>query len=890
MGGFEMKAFYAKTKEEVFNELNTGDRGLKNDEVKKRIEEYGFNEFKEKKTRTTIQKFLEQFKDFLVLILIGAAIISGFVGEIADSIIILSVVIINATLGVIQENKAEESLKTLKKMAAPLALVIRNGISVEIPVREIVPGDLVILEAGRYVPADLRLIETSNLKIEESSLTGESVPVEKIDSAVDDENIGIGDRKNMAFMSSMVTYGRGKGIVVATGMKTEIGKIADMLANVEEEQTPLQIKLEEAGKWMGLAALAICGIMFIVGILNGKELLEMFMTSISLAVAAIPEGLPAVVTIVLAVGVQKMIKRNAIIRKLPAVETLGCATVICSDKTGTLTQNKMTVKRIYSINGFADYITDAKKIIYISNLCNDTKIVDEDGKYKTIGDPTETALIDMAFSVGIDKRKLDEEYVRVEEIPFDSDRKLMTTFNKNGDKIEVNTKGAPDILISRCKYVLDGDKIRDINNEDLENIKNANEEMAKNALRVLAVGYKVVDKVEIENAENDLIFAGLIGMIDPPREEAKDAVHLCKTAGIKPVMITGDHKITAIAIAKELGILKDESEAITGTELEKMSDDELFNNVKKYSVYARVSPEHKVRIVEAWKKNGQIVAMTGDGVNDAPALKTANIGAAMGITGTDVAKEAADMVLTDDNFATIVSAVEEGRTIYSNIKKSISYLLSCNIGEIVTLFVATLLGWAEPLLPIHILWVNLVTDSLPALALGMEAAEPGVMKQPPRDPDEGIFSKGTGVRILLQGIFIGVVTLISYVYGVNYGKTRGMSFEEYEILGRTMAFFTLSLSQLVHAFNNRYETKSVLVNGIFNNKYLDLAAIASFIIQLIVLASPFLRNVFKVTLLNGEQIMVVAVCSIAPLFAVEIAKLITKQKNKAFFKKLNALP
>ncbi|KRQ86795.1 Calcium-transporting ATPase 1 [Caloramator mitchellensis] len=873
-----MKAFYAKTKEEVFNELNTSDRGLTNDEVKKRIEEYGFNEFKEKKTRTTFQKFMDQFKDFLVLILIGAAIISGFVGEVADSIIILLVVIINATLGVIQENKAEESLKALKKMAAPLAHVIRNGISLEIPVREIVPGDLVVLEAGRYVPADLRLIETSNLKIEESSLTGESVPVEKNDRALDSENIGIGDRKNMAFMSSMVTYGRGKGIVVATGMKTEIGKIADMLANVEEEQTPLQIKLEEAGKWMGIAALVICGIMFIVGILKGKELLEMFMTSISLAVAAIPEGLPAVVTIVLAVGVQKMIKRNAIIRKLPAVETLGCATVICSDKTGTLTQNKMTVKRIYTINGFADDITDAKKVIYISNLCNDTKIVDEDGKYKTIGDPTETALIDMAFSVGIDKRKLDEEYVRIEEIPFDSDRKLMTTFNKNGDKIEVNTKGAPDILLSRCKYVLDGDKIREITNEDLENIKNANEEMAKNALRVLAAGYKVVDKVEIESAENDLIFAGLIGMIDPPREEAKDAVHVCKTAGIKPVMITGDHKSTAIAIAKELGILNDESEAITGAELEKMSDDELFNNVKKYSVYARVSPEHKVRIVEAWKKNGQIVAMTGDGVNDAPALKTANIGAAMGITGTDVAKEAADMVLTDDNFATIVSAVEEGRTIYSNIKKSISYLLSCNIGEIVTLFVATLLGWAEPLLPIHILWVNLVTDSLPALALGMEAAEPGVMKQPPRDPDEGIFSKGAGFRILLQGIFIGVVTLIAYVYGVNYGKARGMSFDEYEILGRTMAFFTLSLSQLVHAFNNRYETKSVLVNGIFKNKYLNLAATASFIIQLIVLASPFLRNIFKVTLLNGEQIMVVAACSIAPLFAVEIAKFIRKQK------------
>jgi len=872
-----MKPFYMLTKQEIFSELNTNENGISDEEAKRRLSEFGYNEFKERKTKSLFQRFLDQFKDFLVIILIVAAIISGFIGEIADSIIILFVIILNAVLGVIQENKAEKSLNALKKMASPLAVVIRNGISKEIPVREIVPGDIVVLEAGRYVPADLRLIEAVNLKVEESSLTGESVPVEKSSEALDNENISIGDRKNMAFMSSMVTYGRGKGVVVATGMKTEIGKIADMLSNVEEEQTPLQVKLEEAGKWMGITALAICAVMFLVGILRGHELFDMFMTSIALAVAAIPEGLPAVVTIVLAVGVQKMIKRNAIIRKLPAVETLGCATVICSDKTGTLTQNKMTVKEIFTINGYADDILDARKALIISNLCNDTKVVEENGKIVTLGDPTETALVDIALKAGLDKRELEKQYVRIDEIPFDSDRKLMTTFNRYEDKIKVNVKGAPDILLSKCKFILDNNVVREITNDDIERIKRANEEMAAKALRVLAVGYKNTNEVDINNAEKDLIFVALIGMIDPPREEAKDAVKKCKTAGIKPVMITGDHKTTAIAIAKELGILNSDEEAITGVELEKMSDEELFNNVTRYSVYARVSPEHKVKIVEAWKKNGQIVAMTGDGVNDAPALKTANIGAAMGITGTDVAKEAADMVLTDDNFATIVAAVEEGRTIYSNIKKSISYLLSCNIGEIVTLFVATLLGWAEPLLPIHILWVNLVTDSLPALALGMEPAEEGVMKQPPRDPNEGIFSKGTGFRILMQGILIGALTLIAYVYGVNYGKKQGLSFEEYELIGRTMAFFTLSLSQLVHAFNNRYELKSVIANGMFKNKYLNIAVLISLFIQIMVLSTSFLRKIFKVTLLNSEQIVIVLLCSIAPLVVVEIAKLFRKK-------------
>lgn len=866
------------TKKEVLEKLNTTEKGISKEEVEKRQKEYGYNEFQEKKSKSMFERFIEQFKDFLIIILIVAAVISGALGEIPDAVIILIVVVLNAVLGIIQENKAEESLKALKKMAAPIANVIRNGVITEVPARELVPGDVVLLEAGKYVPADLRLIEAANLKIEESSLTGESVPVEKNTEIIENPDVPLGDRKNLAFMSSMVTYGRGKGVVISTGMKTEIGKIADMISKFEEESTPLQKKLEEVGKWLGIAAIGICGIMFLVGVIEGRDVFQMFMTSVSLAVAAIPEGLPAVVTIVLAVGVQKMAKRNAIIRKLPAVETLGCATVICSDKTGTLTQNRMTVKKMYSIEGFSDDIEDCKRILYIANLCNDTQIVDEDGKFKTIGDPTETALIDIALGAGIDKRELENKYLRVDEIPFDSDRKLMTTFNKDDVEIVANIKGAPDILISRCRYILENDSIRDITQEDIEKIQSANEEMASKALRVLAVGFKHMPVVEKQHAEEDIVFAGLIGMIDPPREEAKDAVSLCKTAGIKPVMITGDHKATAVAIARELGILNDEKESTTGAELEKMSQEELIKRVKDYSVYARVSPEHKVRIVDAWKSNGQIVAMTGDGVNDAPALKMANIGAAMGITGTDVAKEAADMILTDDNFATVVSAVEEGRTIFSNIKKSIHYLLSCNIGEIITLFIATVIGYPEPLLPIHILWVNLVTDSLPALALGMEPAENGVMDQPPRDPNEGVFGSGLGLKISLQGVLVGAVTLFAYFYGLLYGgeATKEAAIEA----ARSMAFFTLSLSQLVHSFNARYEKKSVIANGMFKNKYLNIAVLVSLLIQFGVLLTPSIRNIFKVRILTITEVLVVVLCSITPLLAVEAVKLIRKLIKK----------
>lgn len=873
-GGKDMDTFYSKTKEQVMEKLKSSENGISESEAQKRIKEYGYNEFEEKKGKTMLQRFAEQFKDFLIIVLIVAAIISGITGEVTDAVIILLIVVINAIFGVVQENNAEKSLKALKKMSAPMARVVRDGKSRDVHSRELVSGDVVIVEAGKYIPADLRIIESSNLKIEESSLTGESVPVQKDDGIIDKEDVPLGDRTNMAFMSSMVTYGRGRGVVVATGMNTEIGKIADMISKVEEEETPLQKRLAEVGKYLGIGALVICAVMFVVGVINGREVFEMFMTAVSLAVAAIPEGLPAVVTIVLAAGVQKMIKKNAIIRKLPAVETLGCASVICSDKTGTLTQNKMTVQKIFTIDGFSDDVKYTGKTLEIANYCNDTQIVNENGKYKTLGDPTETALVDAALKYNIDKRKLDEENPRVDEIPFDSDRKLMTTFSKMKEGYQVNIKGAPDILVPRCKYILENGSVRSINDDDLKKIKSANEKMAENALRILAAGYKIESSIDKENAENNVIFAGLIGMIDPPRAEAKDAVELCKKAGIKPVMITGDHKTTAVAIAKDLGILGDSGRAVSGEELEKMSQEELENNISDISVYARVSPEHKVRIVKAWKAKGKIVAMTGDGVNDAPALKMANIGAAMGITGTDVAKEAADMILTDDNFATVVSAVSEGRTIYSNIKKSIIYLLSCNIGEILALFIAIILGWPEPLLPINILWVNLVTDSLPALALGMEPKERGTMDEDPRDPNEGLFSHGLGVKIILEGIFIGGITLFAFYYG---WKTAGS-----EVVGRTMAFFTLSLSELVHAYNSRHLKASVLFNKMFENKYLNLAVLASAIIQFVVLFTPATIKIFKIALLDFSHADVVTLCVLSPLFVVEIEKFAARliRKNR----------
>ena len=895
------KEWYSKTVEEAKKELETDlQNGLKSEQIASKQEKYGFNELKAKKKKTLFQKFLEQFKDFTIIVLIVAAIVSGIVGisegeGITDTIIILIVVILNAIIGVAQESKAEKSLEALQKLSDHASKVIRNGKMEVIPSRLLVPGDIVVLETGDYIPADLRIIEAVNLKSQESALTGESVPIEKQVDTITEDKVGIGDRTNMLFSSSLVTYGRGKGIVVNTGMNTEVGKIASMLDNTEETTTPLQEKLNVLGKTLGVAALAICAVIFVIGLLYGKEPIHMFMTAVSLAVAAIPEGLVAVSTIVLAIGVQKMVKKNAIVKKLPAVETLGSATVICSDKTGTLTQNKMTVKKVYynktilNLEDINNINEEAEKLVLASMLCNDTKI-DTDLNLK--GDPTETALVDMAFKLKFEPSVF-EKMPRVEEIPFDSDRKLMTTVHKVGGKYIVYTKGGVDELLARSISYQISSEIKN----DLENFKpeiwKRNQEMASDALRVLAFGYKELDhmpsKEEMKTIESGLIFVGMVGMIDPPREEARVAVEKCKNAGIKTVMITGDHKITAIAIAKALGILEDEKEALTGSELEQMSDEELTNNIRNYSVYARVSPEHKVRIVKAWKAQGEIVAMTGDGVNDAPALKTADIGCAMGMVGTDVAKEAADVILTDDNFATVVSAVEEGRRIYDNILKAIQYLLSSNVGEIIVLFVAILLTpliakWfgisnisnLEPLLPIHILWINLVTDALPALALAFDPANRDIMNRKPKDTKKGIFTRGMVLRVIYQGIMIGTLTLIAFCIGLATPNIEGTPeyVEHVKIeIGQTMAFSVLALSQLVHVFNIRDNKNSIFKTKPFNNKTLLGAIAISALLMITILVVPVLRQIFSIWALPVENILEVICLVFAPIVIVEIFKL-----------------
>ena len=901
--------WFNKKVEDVEKELNTSiQNGLSTEEVKKRQEKYGENALKAKKKKSLFQKFLAQFKDFSIIILIIAAIVSGIVGisngeGVTDTIIILIVVIANAIIGVTQEAKAEKSLEALQKLTDHASKVVRDGQITVIPAKELVPGDVVLLDTGDFIPADLRVIDAVNLKSQESSLTGESVPVEKNIDVIEDTEVGVGDRVNMLFSSSLVTYGRGKGIVVATGMETEVGKIAGMLDNTEEQITPLQEKLNKLGKTLGIAALVICAFIFAIGLIQGKEPIHMFMTAVSLAVAAIPEGLVAVSTIVLAIGVQKMVKKNAIVKRLPAVETLGSATVICSDKTGTLTQNKMTVEKIFinsNTNDVENYKgnvdSDLTKLIYANMLCNDTKI-SNDGNLT--GDPTETALVDMAFKLDFDPSVYDR-MPRLEEIPFDSDRKLMTTVNEVNGKYIVYTKGGVDELLHICTgYVLNGEIKTDLENYS-KVIRKNNEEMAKEALRVLACAYKEIDhkptKEDMENIENNLIFVGMGGMIDPPREEAKKAVEKCKTAGIKTVMITGDHKITATAIAKKLGILENEDEAITGADLEKMTDEDLEKNVRHYSVYARVSPEHKVRIVKAWQKNGEIVAMTGDGVNDSPALKTANIGCAMGVVGTDVAKEAADVILTDDNFATIVSAVEEGRRIYDNILKVIQFLLSSNVGEVVVLFLATLCtplfaSWfgitdithLEILLPIHILWINLVTDSLPALALAFDPANQDIMKRKPAKPGKGVFTKGMTWRVIYQGVMIGLLTLGAFMIGLatTTEPINGLSLDESKIeVGQTMAFVTLAMSELVHVFNVRNNKKSIFKTKVFNNSKLIWAILASAVLMISILLIPALRNIFSIPVLPSQNVIELIALIFAPLVIVEIFKLFKINSTK----------
>lgn len=894
----EHKDWYSLSTEEVEKLLNVDEKkGLNADEVEKRTEEYGRNEIISKNKKPIWKMILEQFTDFMIVVLVIAAIVSGVVNhEFTDSIIILIIVILNAIIGVVQEVKAQKSLDSLKELSAPHCKAIRNGEIVNIDSKELVPGDVVVLETGDNIPADLRIIEAINLKIQEAALTGESVPVEKHADVLKDEKVGLGDRVNCAFSSSLVTYGRGKGIVVSTGMDTEVGKIAKMLDDVDDSETPLKRRLEALGKTLGIAALVICALIFAVGFFVYKrDWIEMFMTAVSLAVAAIPEGLPAISTIVLSIGVQRMVKRNAIIRTLPSVETLGSATVICSDKTGTLTQNRMTVEKIFCDNKVfgteykeKDGNEQYKLLLNCMILCNDTKLKKDGEKYITTGDPTETALVDLGLKSNVVKDDLDNEYKRVEEIPFDSERKLMTTVHDRKGKLVVFTKGGVDELLAKCSKIrLNGEDVK-LTKEHIDMILATNEQFALCALRVLAMAYKDIDqipeKANMNSLESDLTYIGMVGMIDPARPEVKDAVAKCRTAGIRPVMITGDHKITAVAIAKEIGILREGDEAITGAELQEMSQEELEKNVQKYSVYARVSPEHKVRIVNAWKSHDEVVAMTGDGVNDAPALKAADIGAAMGIVGTDVAKEAADVVLTDDNFATIVSAVEEGRRIYDNILKAVAYLLSANIGEIITLFVATMFGWLiEPLLPIHMLWINLVTDSLPALALSVDPAEKNIMNRKPKK-NKNVFTKGMIWRIVYQGIMIGGLTLLAFAIGCGFDFNSIVDAEgnvtSIGVTAQTMAFAVLALSELVHVFNLRSNKDSIFKVGLLTNKILLGAIAISASLMLIVLNVPALHGIFEIKMLTLREIGIVTLLSFAPLIIVEIFKLLKINTSK----------
>ena len=867
--------WYKKSKNEILQELDVDEKnGLSSTEALRRLEKYGKNKLETKKKKTLFKQFLSQLKDVMIYILIIAAIISAFLGEISDALIILLVIIINAVIGVIQESKAEKALDALKELSTPKALVKRDGSLKEILSEDIVPGDIVIIDAGRYIPGDLRLIDTANLKIEESAFTGESVPSEKDASFLPDKEIPIGDQNNMAFMSTLATYGRGVGVVVGTGMNTEIGKIAKMIEQEENDETPLQKKLSELGKILGFLAVGICILIFIISFFQGRDLLEMFLTSISLAVAAIPEGLPAIVAIVLALGVQRMVKKNAIIRKLPAVETLGSVSIICSDKTGTLTQNKMTVTTVYTNDSYIKESefnlndNESKLLVDCMVLCNDATYSEK----SQTGDPTEIALLESPFKLNILKEKLEKEFKRIDEIPFDSDRKLMTTVNLVDDKkARVFTKGALDSILSICNKISVNGKLLDFSKEYKAKVLENSNIMSDKALRVLAFAYKDISKenIVLDSLEKDLVFIGMVGMIDPPRLEVKDSIKLCKSAGITPVMITGDHKNTAFAIANELGIAEDISQAITGHEIDKFKEEEFNEKIINYRVFARVSPEHKVKIVKAFKSHGNIVSMTGDGVNDAPSLKAADIGVAMGITGTDVSKGASDMILTDDNFSTIVSAVEEGRKIYLNIKKSIVFLLSCNLGEILTLFTAILLNWNSPLQPIHILWVNLITDSFPALALGVDKAKEDVMNNPPRNPKESIFIKSDKIQLIINGVLIGGITLFAFKLGERL-------YADSLIHAQTMAFVVLSVSQLFLSLSLRSNIKSAFSLGIFSNKYLVYSILLGIFLQVIIISISFIANIFKVTPLLLYDWIVVILVSLIPFAINEILKLFRK--------------
>lgn len=885
------RMFFLKTKEEVVQELSVDpSQGLSSEEAQRRLERYGPNKLREKPKKSVFALFLAQLKDMLIYVLLGATVITFAIGEYVDAIIILLVVILNAIIGVVQEYKAGKAIEALQKMTTPQTLVRRDGEIIEINSEELVPGDIVIIDVGRYIPADLRLLESANLQIEESALTGESVPSDKNEKAIiEDPKTALGDLANMAFLSTLATYGRGEGVVVATGMYTEVGKIARILDEDHEEMTPLQKRLDELGRILGFLAIGICAVIFIIALFQKRDLFEMFLTAISLAVAAIPEGLAAIVAIVLALGVTRMSKINAIVKKLPAVETLGSVNIICSDKTGTLTQNKMTVVQHYTYNRLKELpdteqnlsaTVDEEELIKTLVLCSDATYENGVGT----GDPTEIALVALGQRYNMPSKELNGRHKRVTEKPFDSERKLMSTLNIEGDGYRIHTKGAIDNILKICTKALVNGEVIPLTEEMKASYLGIAEDMSDQALRVLGAAYKDTEEIiDPEEMEKNLTILGLVGMIDPPRVEVKDSIQIAKQAGITPIMITGDHRNTAVAIAKELGIAETIEQSLTGVEIDDLSEEEFAARINDYRVFARVSPEHKVKIVKAYKAKGNIVSMTGDGVNDAPSLKYADIGVAMGITGTDVSKGASDMILTDDNFTTIVRAVEEGRNIYNNIKKAVVFLLSCNLGEVITILISILFNWPVPLLPTQILWINLVTDSLPAIALGVDPGDKDVMKHKPRDPKSSFFAEGAGFRAVLGGVLIGILTLFAFYFGL---REKGFNLlatnisEEALTYARTMAFVVLAASQLFYSLSMRNFEKSILQIGVFSNKYLIAAIIIGFALQLGVISLPFLADAFKVQMLSANDWGLVILLALIPLLLNEIIKLFLRLKNR----------
>lgn len=876
--------FHTQSTQQVIDEFGVDiESGLTEEEARQRRSQYGPNKLQTHKRKSIFMMFVAQLQDVLIYVLMGAVIITMLMGEYVDGIIIMAVILINATLGVVQEVRAGNAIEALRNMASPKALVKRDGQTKEIDSEDVVPGDIIVLDAGRYIPADLRLFESANLQIDESALTGESVAVTKdADAIFSEDYTPLGDRTNLAYMTTLVTYGRGTGIVVGTGTKTEVGNIARILSEDDETKTPLEIRLDKLGKTLGIGAIIVCVVIFGISLIQGRDMAEMFLTSVSLAVAAIPEGLAAIVAVVLSIGVTQMAKRNAIIKRLPAVETLGSVNIVCSDKTGTLTQNKMTVQEVFS---FTDETQKTgSKLSPEGILLAEAMVLASDATLEngeSTGDPTEIALLQLADDLGINRKQLLANQPRMDELAFDSVRKMMSTLHKKDGKYVVYAKGSIDDLVLKCNSIIERSNIIPMTDAHKANLLKASDIMSKKALRTLAVAFKPLDSpLPPDQFEEDLVMIGVVGMIDPPREEVKESIATAKDAGITTVMITGDHKNTAFAISKSLGIAKDISEATTGADINSMSQSELESHIKDYRVFARVSPEHKVNIVRAFKSRGNVVSMTGDGVNDAPSLNAADIGVAMGIEGTDVAKNASDMILADDNFSTIITAIEQGRNIYNNIKKSVIFLLSCNVGEVIAMFVAIIAGLPVPLIAIQLLWINLVTDTLPAVALGMDPGDKDVMKEKPRQINENFFSHGAGTRVIRAGILIGILTLVAFLLGYHFrghnplGSNIPETVHEY---ARSLAFMTLIACQLFYSFSFRHEHKSIFKVGFFSNKYLIGAVIVGLILQLLVLYIPFMQAAFKLQPIGLNDWLLILGLGVVPLLANELVKVFSRK-------------